>query len=150
MKITTKIQFILLMSLFTLFSPFAFSAETTGVISVQINGLKNDSGFVVVALYADAAAFPTKPEKAYGKSRSQIKNRMALVEFPGVPHGEYAIAVYHDENANGKLDTNFIGIPNEGLGSSNDAKGRFGPPTFADAKFTLNEDRKTLAIKISY
>ena len=150
MEIDMKIQFMFVILLFSSIPLPVFSAEATGVISVQINELKNNSGYVAVSLFNNADAFPTNPEKAYRKLRSQIQNNVALVRFVDVPHGEYAVAVYHDENANGKLDTNFIGIPNEGLGSSNDAKGSFGPPKFADAKFTLKEDRKTLVIKVSY
>jgi len=48
--------------------------------------------------------------------------------------GQYAIKVFHDENANGELDINFLGIPKESYGFSNHARGRFGPPPFAEAR----------------
>lgn len=150
MKVVKKLQIMLLVMLLNLSIPLGFSADAVGEISVEINGLKNSDGFVMVSLFADADAFPIKPEKAYKKLRGKINSKMAQVQFVDVPHGEYAIAVYHDENTNGKLDTNFIGIPNEGLGSSNDARGRFGPPKFIDAKFRLNEDQKNLSITVTY
>ncbi|HRD53082.1 MAG TPA: DUF2141 domain-containing protein, partial [Flavobacteriales bacterium] len=50
--------------------------------------------------------------------------------FLSLPAGPHAVKVFHDVNANGKLDTNKIGIPNEPYGFGNDARGRFGPPSF--------------------
>ena len=47
------------------------------------------------------------------------------------------MAAYHDENGNGKLDTNFLGIPSEGVAASNDAKGTMGPPSYEKAKFAV-------------
>lgn len=58
--------------------------------------------------------------------------------IPELPHGEYAIAVYHDKNTNGKLDTNVLGIPKEIYGFSNNARGRFGPASWDDAYFSVS------------
>jgi len=57
---------------------------------------------------------------------------------PSIPRrrvGKYAVSVFHDENSNGKLDTNFLGIPREGVGASNNAKGHFGPRNSARQRF---------------
>lgn len=56
-----------------------------------------------------------------------------------LPYGEYAIAVYHDKNKNGELDSNLLGIPKEDYGFSNNARGRFGPASWKDAKFIVRE-----------
>lgn len=130
-------------------TPAAWSARS-GEIAVVVQGLKNNTGQVVLALHDNADSFPTKPEKAIATQSSFIKNNKAKVFFKNVRSGSYAIAVYHDENKNGKLDSNFIGIPKEGVGTSNDAKGRFGPPKFIDAKFTFEETNKSIIIKIYY
>ena len=53
-----------------------------------------------------------------------------------VAPGDYAVSVFHDENSNGKLDRNFMGMPKEGVGKSNDAAGHFGPPKYDDARFS--------------
>jgi uncharacterized protein (DUF2141 family) len=58
--------------------------------------------------------------------------------------------VFHDENSNGKLDTNFMGIPREGVGASNNAKGHLGPLKINDAAFQLSGGRVDLKIKINY
>jgi uncharacterized protein (DUF2141 family) len=60
------------------------------------------------------------------------------------------VSVFHDENSNSKLDTNFMGIPREGVGASNKAKGHFGPPKFHDASFPFAGGRLDLQITITY
>ena len=107
-------------------------------LTVNLKGFKSDKGVVEVALFDQAAAFPTKPEKAIAKQRAPIVGGTATVEFRDLKPGTYAVSAYHDANNNGKMDTNFIGIPKEPTGASNDAKGRMGPPSFKDAQFTLN------------
>jgi uncharacterized protein (DUF2141 family) len=60
------------------------------------------------------------------------------------------VSVFHDENSNGKIDRNFMGIPKEGVGASNDAEGRFGPPKFDDARFTYRGGLNVLTIHVRY
>ena len=62
--------------------------------------------------------------------------------------GAYAFQVYHDLDGNGKMKTNFIGIPKEPTGVSNGAKGRFGPPKFKDAAVDIADDSQTVAISL--
>ena len=68
--------------------------------------------------------------------------------FENIPHGDYALKVFHDENENQKLDTNFIGMPKEKFGFSNDAMGRFGPPSFEQARFRFEESATTLRVEM--
>ena len=72
----------------------------------------------------------------------------ATVTFDAPP-GLYAIAVYHDANANGKMDTNFLHIPKEGYGVSNDARPRLRPPRFAEAQVRVTRDT-TLIVHMAY
>jgi len=72
------------------------------------------------------------------------------VVFEDLPFGEYAVSLMHDENRNGKIDTNFLGIPKEGYGASNDAKAVLGPPKYADARFLLDKPDMTMEIKVKY
>ncbi len=65
-----------------------------------------------------------------------------------MPYGRYSIKAFHDENNNSKLDTNFLGMPTERYGFSNNARGRFGPPSFAEAAVTLNSPQITIAIEV--
>ena len=77
----------------------------------------------------------------------KVRYTEARCDFEAIPLGTYALAVIHDENSNGKLGTNWLGIPTEGYGFSNDAKAMLGKPSFADASFSY--DRQTLDMTIS-
>lgn len=80
----------------------------------------------------------------------QTTDKKAVCEFSGITAGTYAVSVFHDENSNGKLDTKFMGIPREGVGASNDAKGHLGPPKFDAAALRFSGDRLDLTITIHY
>jgi uncharacterized protein (DUF2141 family) len=120
------------------------------LIHVEIGGLRNDKGQVMCAIYSSADGFPKKGDKAVAQAKSSISERHAVCEFPGLNAGTYAISVFHDENSNGKLDTNFMGIPREGVGASNNAKGHLGPPKFHSAAFRFTGGRLEMKITINY
>jgi len=120
------------------------------LIHVEIGGLRNDEGQVLCALYSSADGFPKKADKALAHAKSSISDRHAVCEFPGVTAGTYAVSVFHDENSNGKLDTNLVGIPREGVGASNNARGHFGPPKFEAAAFRFSSGHLQLKITIDY
>jgi uncharacterized protein (DUF2141 family) len=119
-------------------------------IHVEIAGLRDDKGQAVCSLFSSATDFPKQTEKAVARSVSVIADRHAVCEFSGVAPGTYAISVFHDENSNGKLDTNFMGIPREGVGASNGAKGHLGPPKFDAAAFRFAGGQLDLKITINY
>jgi len=127
------------------------SIETqANLIRVDIDELRSDRGQVLCALFSSAADFPKKTDKALVHARSTILGGHATCEFQSVPSGTYAVSVFHDENSNGKLDTNFMGIPREGVGASNNAKGHFGPPKFSAAAFQYSGGPMALKISINY
>ena len=122
----------------------------TNVVNVDIGGLRDDKGQVVCALYSSSDGFPKDGKKAVARIDSGISNKHAVCEFSGITPGTYAVSVFHDENSNGKLDSNFLGIPREGVGASNGAKGHFGPPKFDAAAFHFSGGRLDLKITITY
>jgi len=73
-----------------------------------------------------------------------------IVHYQDIPPGTYALAVVHDENMNGKLDTNWLGIPTEGYGFSNDVKALLGPPSFSAASFQYKGGTLDLTISLHY
>jgi uncharacterized protein (DUF2141 family) len=79
-----------------------------------------------------------------------IRKSQARCDFEDIPPGTYAIAVVHDENMNGKLDTNLLGIPTEGYAFSNDAKGLLGAPSFSAASFPYDGRDLELTISLHY
>lgn len=125
-------------------------ARAEDLIHVEVLGLHSDTGQVGCNVYSSSAGFPTDPSKALHGVLTPIKDKKATCDFSGLPAGRYAIAVMHDENSNGKVDTNFLGIPKEGVGASNDAKGSMGPPKFDDASFDYSGGRKDMTVHITY
>jgi len=125
-------------------------AKAEDLIHVEVVGLRNDTGQVGCSVYSSAAGFPTDQSKALHSILTPIKDKNATCDFSGLPAGHYAIAVMHDQNSNGKVDTNFMGIPKEGVGASNDAKGSMGPPKFDDASFDYAGGRKDMTVHITY
>lgn len=119
-------------------------------IHVEIGGLRNDRGRVACALYSSSDGFPKQADKAVARTTVSIADKKAVCEFSGMAPATYAISVFHDENGNGKLDTNFMGIPREGVGASNGAKGHFGPPKFDKAAFRFPGGRLELKITVTY
>lgn len=148
----TRRVFALLTGFFSLVESGVPQAQShqENVIHVEVGGMRNNNGQIICALYSSADGFPKKSEKAIAHVNSAISDKQAVCEFPGIAPGTYAVSVFHDENSNGKLDTNFMGIPREGVGASNDAKGHLGPPKFDAAAFLFSGGRMSLTIRINY
>lgn len=118
--------------------------EETFNLTVNISGLKSDKGTLMVAIYDKKENFLNKRFKG---DMVKITDKKSVVIFKNLPKGEYAVSFIHDENDNKKMDTNFLGIPKEDYGCSNNATGFMGPPKYDDAKFQLSEN-KAIEIKI--
>lgn len=110
-------------------------------IEVRIQNLKSNEGAVLVALYNSEESFLNQ---TFMGEVSRIENKECRVVFKQVPAGIYAVSYVHDRNENGKMDTNFMGIPKEDYGCSNNAKGLMGPPKWEDAKFELTASTSLL------
>jgi uncharacterized protein (DUF2141 family) len=125
-------------------------SAASGVITARVVNLRSNAGHVGCTLYASAKGFPTDPKSAAQERWCGIANGEARCTFAPVPDGVYAIACFHDENDNKRLDTNVLGIPTEGVGASNGARGHFGPPSFDDAKFKFDGAARDVRIAITY
>ncbi|MCL6294346.1 DUF2141 domain-containing protein [Jejuia spongiicola] len=122
------------------------SAQTdTQDIIVNISNFDSNEGKIMVALYDSEDTFLKTVKKGM---IGVIENKTSTVTFKNIPDGIYAISVFHDEDNNGKLETNFLGIPKEDTGTSNNAPARFGPPKWEDAKFIIKGKSITLNIKL--
>lgn len=124
--------------------------ETDLALAVEVVGLRNNTGQVGVVLYDSAKGFPDKGKGLRNGISRKIKGKRVRVEFSGLRPGSYAVAILHDENANGEMDFNLIGIPKEGFGFSNDAEVVLGPPSFEDAAFKLILKRSKITITAKY
>ncbi len=114
--------------------------EGTGTIEVTITGMQNDRGQLLINVFLSSDGFPSDPERAFRAVPQTIDGQEVHVVFEDIPAGRFAIAAFHDENENFKLDTNFLGIPRERWGVSRGARGLLGPPSFDSAVLVLEPD----------
>lgn len=120
-------------------------------IHVKVLGIRNSTGGVACALFESPEGFPREfLINATNIMIIKIRESQARCDFEDVPAGNYALAVIHDENMNGELDANWLGIPTEGYGFSRDAKGFFGAPSFDDASFPYDGRNLNLVISLNY
>lgn len=138
-----------LVVLIFLFILTAYKQPVKG-INIEVTGLRNNNGYVLVSLFREGGGFPDQAEKAVRKAKLGINNRKAAIVFSDIQPGQYAIAILHDENSDQKMNTNGLGIPKEGYGFSNNVTGAFGPPSFKRASFKYNGDMSTVTIKTRY
>lgn len=135
------IRIILTICLILLSFASAFAQETH-TVTVEFSGMKSDTGALFVAVYNNKKSFL---KKRYKESVITITDKKAIATFE-LLEGEFAISAFHDVNDNKKMDTRIFGIPKEPIGTSNNAKGMFGPPKFKDAKFKVD---KNISMKIT-
>ena len=143
-------KYVITMLFFALQFSFAQKKQMDKVstIVVQLNGIKQQTGQVLLSLFNKEEGFPTQPEKAFRWSKAKVTSSSLIISFDGLPPGTYAIAVVHDENSNEVMDRNWLGLPNEPYGISNNAAGTFTPPKFEEAKFTVTGKRDTVKIEM--
>ena len=137
-KMPNKTFFALLSLLFML----RLSAQST--ITVIVEGVINDQGTINAALYDSSEGF-LKFDKVFAAVSSAAQEGQTRLMFKDIPNGTYAIALFHDKNANNALDTNWMGIPKEKVAFSMAKMKLFGPPSFKECAFELQTD-KTLII----
>lgn len=130
---------------------YAFAQPPCPGIHVKILNIKNSTGTVACALFESQEGFPNEYlHFATNIMTIKIRKSQARCDFENIPPGTYAMAVVHDENMNGKLDTNWIGIPTEGYGFSNDAKALLGAPSFSAASFLYDGRNIDLTMSLNY
>ena len=112
---------------------------------VKVMNIKEVKGSLMIAIYDHEDHFLKNEVMGKGKviEANQIEFR-----FEGLGEGTYAVSIFHDENDNGKLDANFIGIPSEPYAFSNNAKGMFGPPSFEDCKIEVKGGSQEIVISL--
>jgi len=120
-------------------------------IHVKVLDIRNSTGTVACALFEAAEGFPIDfLRSATNIMVIKVRKTQARCDFEDIPPGTYALGVIHDENMNGKLDTNALGFPKEGYGFSNDAVGWLGAPSFEAASFTYDGQNLEMTIDMHY
>jgi len=128
---------------------FGLAAAQAADLTLTVSGARSANGSLGLAIFNSESAFPRAPQ-AFASVRIKAGPADVVFTFHGLPPGKYAVSSYHDENDNGKLDSDAVGFPTEGLGFSNDARVATGPPSFAKAAFDLSDEKKSVTIKLVY
>ncbi|MBP7529137.1 MAG: DUF2141 domain-containing protein [Syntrophorhabdaceae bacterium] len=132
-------------------SDIAFAESLCPGIHVKVLNIRNSTGTVACALFESSVGFPAEYlGSATNIMVIKIRRARARCDFEDIEPGTYALAVVHDENMNGKLDTNWLGIPTEGYGFSNDVTALLGAPSFSAASFLYNGENLDLTISLRY
>ena len=136
-----------LLSLFSLLltGPAPILSPKKANLLVEIQNVQPLKGAIYIALFKSGQDFPEgKPIE--GK-KLEATSRNVQASFSLEP-GDYAIAVFHDENGNGKLDKRVFGIPKEPYGFSNNFRPRLSAPKFSDCQFSVGTGEKTIRIEV--
>jgi uncharacterized protein (DUF2141 family) len=124
-----------------------FSGVKTHTLSIHISGISKIKGSLFIAVFRATDDFPVFGKQFKGIVK-EVEGKSQNYNFDNLPEGEYALAIYQDENRNKILDKNLLGIPTEIYGFSNNARSTFSAPSFNEAKFKLNKDlHQTIFLK---
>ncbi len=118
-------------------------------IEINIPNIKSDKGEILIALFNKSDGFPENANNAFQTAKMKAKKGLQIMTLHNISDGRYALAVFHDENGDGKMNKNMLGIPKEGYGVSNNVKNLMSAPTFKEASFVVNRNTE-LSIQLNY
>jgi len=147
MKVASRAAPRALLSIVALLAAAVQPAQA-GELVLTITGLRSGEGVVRVALYDQPAEFP-RGAPVMDQAVSAEPDHV-VVTFPMLSSGIYAIAFYHDENANNAFDTTLLGLPLEGYGFSNDAPVYLSPPSFRSAAIEFDGSERLITARMRY
>ncbi len=123
--------------------------QPVGRVVIDVLGFRNQKGEARVLLFAGSKGFPKERERALRRAVVPVQGASVQVVFTDLPPGDYAVSVIHDEDRDGRVRTNFLGMPVEGIGTSRNPK-TFGPPGFDDARVRLGAGELRLEVRLRY
>ena len=123
-------------------------AAPSGRIDVEVAGLRSAKGNLLICVTRDATHFPDC-ERDPASRRLTLAATTNAAHFPGLPSGDYAVSVVHDENGNGRLDMT-LRVPREGVGFSRNPRLLFGPPRFANVRVAVGSQPVEQKVQLKY
>jgi uncharacterized protein (DUF2141 family) len=133
----------------TTFTATAAIAQSASRISVTVTGLRNDEGSVRCGLYASADGF-REPGREFRGVAVPIKGQRANCVFGNIPSGTYAVAVFHAERNETRMEYGMFGKPKQGYGFSRNPSSGLGPPSFSAAAFELKSGSQAMQVQLHY
>ncbi|MBC6430309.1 DUF2141 domain-containing protein [Nostoc sp. HG1] len=143
-----RVSMLLLALLGNLAWSFSAKANFNGKLTVEIDGLKNKQGQVCVSIFASSEGFPS--DRGLQKQCTKITGTPLPIIFENLKAGSYAIAVFHDQNNDGTLNSNVFGIPSEGFGFSSNPEIRTRAAKFSEAAFLVAGPDTNIQIQLKY
>ncbi len=137
------------MPLLSLAAPLLIGAAPTATIDVNLHGLRSTKGNILICVTEDATHFPNCSDDPNAHKMKVPTADAQHIVFDDMATGDYAVALIHDENANGKLDLAGF-IPSEGVGFSRNPRLFFSAPKFKSADFAVTTGTATTDIKMKY
>jgi uncharacterized protein (DUF2141 family) len=119
-------------------------------LTVMVDGLRNKTGQVCASVFAQSTGFPGQRDRAVAAKCIRSTNLTQGFKFDNLKPGSYAVALFHDANADGKLNTGLFGIPSEGMGCSRNPRGLTGAPRFQDAVIMVVGSDNTIQVELNY
>lgn len=130
------------------FLPLLLASVQPTTLEIDLDGLRNSKGVIQACITREQRHFPDCKADA-GAIRQTVPAHAARLLFNDLPPGDYAVALFHDENANGKLDT-LLGIPREGFGFSRNPIVRFGAPRYDQVSMQLAAGFTRIHVRVQY
>jgi uncharacterized protein (DUF2141 family) len=126
----------------------AASMASAAPLTVTVENIRSAQGVIRLSLYASPAEWPDNSSKDHDFALKAERGRVVF-RLDVLP-GTYAVNGFHDENGNGKFDTNFLGIPEEGYFFSNNVRPFLSAPSFDAAQFAVPPEGKAITISVVY
>lgn len=143
----TFVSTVVVMELWSL--PAITRTQLNGQLVVEVNGLRNQQGQMCFSVFSESQGFPDQSDATIQKQCVEITSSPVSATFNDLQPGSYAVAVLHDANRDNTANRNFLGIPVEGFGFSQNPVIRTGPPRFNDAAVVV-AGRTNVQVRLNY
>lgn len=121
-----------------------------GTLTIEVVGFRSLQGDLLVSIFRESEGFPDESDQALINISTPVLAGRQQLEFPPLPWGRYSYSILHDENGNGEMDRNLIGVPREGYAFSNNLEGHFGQPEAEEALFAVGAAPEHHKLRIHY
>ncbi len=125
-------------------------ADSTSNLTIDVAGIKKQSGKICASLFSESKGFPSDSKKALQSECIEVAETPQKLIFKNLKPDNYAVALFHDANGDGKLNSNSFGMPTEGFGFSKNPLVLTGPPKFNDSAVAVEGVNTDIEIELKY
>ena len=130
--------------------PLQANSSTNSLIKVEIEGLQEAKGQICYSLFNRDKGFSDNKDNILRAECLTIKEQLPVLTIDNLHRGTYALALFHDLNQDEELNRNFLGIPQEGFGFSQNPEITTSPPSFKESAISIVETETTLQVQLRY